>query len=239
VSYERIKQAALNNALWCDTVCRSHGTPGEFLAGLWLNSHETPRFYPNVVTLEGSEGAAMQMAQIKRLLQADLPAGWAVKDSFCTLDLAPLGFRALFEAAWIYRSAHQPRPPSTGNDVRWSTVSSVAALAAWEEAWGGDGQPRIFLPALLADESIAIIAAYRGEQIIAGAIANRTGEVVGLSNVFTPEENAEAFWAGCLARAMDVFPALPLVGYERGEALDQASALGFERIGPLRVWVCA
>jgi len=33
-----------------------------------------------------------------------------------------------------------------------------------------------------------------------------------------------------------VFPGLPLVGYERGSELDAMVALGFERLGPLRVW---
>jgi hypothetical protein len=33
------------------------------------------------------------------------------------------------------------------------------------------------------------------------------------------------------------FPGRPLVGYERGEALDAALAGGFAPVGDLRVWV--
>jgi hypothetical protein len=28
--HERIKRVVCNNAVWCDTVCRVHGLPGEF-----------------------------------------------------------------------------------------------------------------------------------------------------------------------------------------------------------------
>jgi hypothetical protein len=89
----------------------------------------------------------------------------------------------------------------------------------------------------LADETIAFIAAYRQGQIVAGVIANRTGEVVGLSNLFVPGEAKTMFWAGCVAGVMAAFPGLPVVGYERGDDLAIAQTLGFESLGPLRVWL--
>ncbi len=96
--------------------------------------------------------------------------------------------------------------------------------------------PRIFLPALLSDPDIRFIAAYADRHIVAGAIANRTGNVVGVSNVFVPEADAARCWAGCVATIIDAFPGLPLVGYERGNDLIIAQALGFEVVGLLRVW---
>jgi hypothetical protein len=39
---------------------------------------------------------------------------------------------------------------------------------------------------------------------------------------------------GQLARA---FPGLPIVGYEHGDELAAWCALGFEPLGPLRVWL--
>jgi len=54
--------------------------------------------------------------------------------------------------------------------------------------------------------------------------------------VFVLENNAEAYWTGCLATVTDAFPELPVVGYERGSDLEIAKELGFEGIGPLRVW---
>ena len=62
----RVEQAARNNAVWCETICRVHGTPGEFHDTLWLNRHPVPRFYPNVVTtLATQTGMAAQLADIQ------------------------------------------------------------------------------------------------------------------------------------------------------------------------------
>jgi hypothetical protein len=120
----------------------------------------------------------------------------------------------------------------------------VSELAAWERAWGGEpanqidpNQAGLFLPALLTDENIAIIAAYQDQRIIAGAIANCSGAVVGVSNTFVPEGEGERFRAGCLAQVSHAFPGLPLVGYEAGRDLAEMQALGFEVLGPLRIWV--
>lgn len=246
---ERIKQAALNNARWCDAVCRAHGRPGAFVGGMWVNRQETPPYYPNAVSITpGETGSGAQIAAIAALLDAGIPGVWAVKDSFCALDLAPLGFRLLFEAEWIYRPATLP-PPSPSDvsaGVRWGRIEQASDLARWETAWrGGPADPahdepaRIFLPALLADDTIVVIAAHQGREIIAGAIAYRTGDVVGLSNVFTPARNAQDFWGGCVAEGIRAFPGLPLVGYESGPELAEARACGFDAPGPLRVWVRA
>lgn len=106
--YGRLAQAVHNNALWCDTICSAHGSPGEFLDGMWINRRETPRFYPNAVTLSRDRSAA-QLEYIHDLVEAGVPGEWAVKDSFCALDLAPFGFRILFEAECIHRAASLPR----------------------------------------------------------------------------------------------------------------------------------
>ena len=64
----RTEQAARNNAIWCDTVCRTHGTPGEFSDALWLNRHPMPRFYSNAVTLSDQQAAAAQLAHLRALV---------------------------------------------------------------------------------------------------------------------------------------------------------------------------
>ncbi len=234
--------AAHNNAAWCDAVCRAHGRPGEFTPELWINRQATPRYYPNAVTLIGADGRTAQMAQLAAFTRSGNLAAWAVKDSFCTLELAELGFRGLFEAEWIYRPATLPKPDFALADVEWRTVDHPSELVAWEAAWAGDpvdqfiDHPAVFMPALLADPDIAFVAAYQAERSIAGAIANRTPGVVGLSNVFAPSLHQSTFWAGCVAAVIDAFPGLPVVGYERGEELVLAQVLGFEIVGPLRIW---
>jgi hypothetical protein len=223
-----------------DAVCRAHGKPGEFQDGLWIHRHSTPRFYPNAVTLSAA-GSKLQLESIRELVATIGTADCGVKDSFCTLDLEPAGFQILFEAEWIHRPAAVARPDFATAAVGWTRISSASELAAWEAAWAGEqvGErpERIFRPSLLMDANVAFFAADRDGRIVAGAIANRTGNVVGLSNLFVPPRDADALRAGCVAAVVDTFPGLPIVGYESGSDLAGARALGFESLGPLRVWV--
>lgn len=236
------EEAARNNALWCDAVCRAHGKPGAFSDHLWWNLHVVPRFYSNAVTLSRAEGFTFQQDRIRDLLSADLASRWSVKDSFCTLDLAPMGFSILFEATWLSRPADLPRPRCEMEDVRWGYVEDPLELERWEAAWGGspegalETEPRIFLRPLLSADGVAFVAGYQGGRIVAGAVANRTDDVVGLSNVFTPAEDAVQYWAGCVAGAIAAFPGLPLLDYERGRDLELARETGFSELEPLRVW---
>lgn len=241
----RAVQAARNNALWCDTICRAHGIPTEIHAQLWLCRQPVPRFYPNAVTFANPTADSAQLAHIHKLLAEALPPSAGVKDSFCTLDLAPIGFHLLFEATWIWRES-RPQIDRTVAQADWFMVRDANELAKWEAAWNGPPASeqsvpptRIFPSALLADPDIAFIAASIGGRIVAGAIVNRTDDVIGLSNVFAPEGAAARFWPGCIEAAMDVFAGRPLVGYESGGELAIALALGFEAVGPLRIWVRA
>jgi hypothetical protein len=64
-------------------------------------------------------------------------------------------------------------------------------------------------------------------------VGNRSGAVVGLSNLST---GTDAAWAGAIRALARCWPGLPLVGYERGDELAAAHRAGFESIGALRVW---
>jgi hypothetical protein len=215
--------AADNNARWCDRICRSHGLATRFVDDLWIAPQGSPQFYPDAVTLA-------PRASVGDLL-AHVPRAESVKDSFACLDLAPEGFGVLFDACWI---AHRsPRDATPGR--LWEPVGSPAELGDWTAAAGLDG---IIRAELLADPTIRIFAGRDGarEPIVAGAIANATGQVVGVSNVFTRAPAAEVIWQdlqGVVARA---FPGRDLVGYEHGEALAHAIASGFSAIRPLRIW---
>jgi hypothetical protein len=229
--------------VWCDTICRAHGNPGEFLEGMWINRQQAPPFFPNAVTL-AREPVTTQLACVQELVEAGIPGDWGVKDSYCALDLSSLGFRILFEAEWISRPASRPGPDSDIPGVRWARITRVSELAGWEMAWRGEpagemapNQGRIFLPPLLRDGNVAIVAAYRDRRIVAGAAASCTGRVAGVSNVFVPAREGERFRAGCIGGVMDAFPGLPLVGYEAGDDLAGMQDLGFKALGPLRVWV--
>lgn len=238
----KIIRAARNNAEWCDAVCRAHGNPGEFHEGMWLNRHQVPRFYPNAGML--AEPSQRQLNLIAELLAVGLPSGWAVKDSFSMLELESRGFKMLFEAEWIYLPvARLKEIVSARTSARWEIVRNDLALAEWESAWssaaGDTSKERIFLPALLENEDIAVVAGYRDDHIVAGAIANRSNGVVGWSNFFAPAAEILDAAAASLATLSGVFNGLPIVGYERGDDLRNALALGFESLGPLRVWTFA
>ncbi len=240
------EQAARNNALWCDAVCRANDAPGDFHPSIWLNRHTVPPFYSNAVTLTAG-GAVQQAALIAELAAAR--RSFSVKDSFSALDLRPSGFHILFEATWLWREADLPAPGAPPG-LSWSVVRDEDALARWEAAWvAGDeahaGQPvadheRIFRRPLLAEPGVALLAGARDGAVIAVAAANLTGDadgqVVGLSNVFAPPDAVETAWAGAIAFAAGLFPGRPLVSYERGNDLTLARSMGFAPCGELRVW---
>ena len=233
----RVQQAARNNALWCDAVCQVHGTLGVWTDALWFNRGMAPRFYPNAITLRPNQGNALGA------VLDQLPIHCAVKDSFNDLSLGNAGFQVLFEASWLWRAAAAVIPPVAALDMRWMRVSDEEQLTRWELAWGGISavpgytlSERIFLPALLADPNIAFLAAWQGEQLRAGVIANQGAGVVGLSNLFAHDGDAAVTWAGAVAAIAAQFPGRDTVGYERGDDLALAQLSGFESIGPLRVW---
>lgn len=231
-----VRLAALNNAAWCDAMFRAHGLAGETDGAIWLNRNPAPRFYPNAVTL-GRDDGERQLAAVATLA-ADLPGGFAVKDSFAALDLAPLGFAPLFSATWIGRQPGLP-PPQGDAGLDWKIVSTPASFGAWQAGWSGtDPSPSPFAPALLADPAVTLVAGWRGDAVVAGAALHRSPGAMGWSNVFGPAEVLPECRAAALRFALGLAGDLPLVGYERGDDLAQSLALGFAPLGPLTIWGC-
>ncbi|MFE6843322.1 hypothetical protein [Streptomyces sp. NPDC057686] len=229
---ELLRAAVHNNAEWCAAV--SGG--GSFTAEAWTSARRTPPYYPDGVTLTREASAEVLLAG----MDTDSP-GCSVKDSFAVLDLAPAGFEVLFAAQWIHRPADAPAPSAPA--LTWSRVTDAGELAAWEAAWGGGESTGLFHPGLLSEE-IAFFAGRSADgRIAAGAAANRTGAhrthaVAGLSNVFTADGTpGDEAWTGALTAVADLWPGLPVVGYEAGDDLDTAVRHGFAPLGPLRVWL--
>jgi hypothetical protein len=236
---KNLQLAAYNNAAWCDTVCRSHDIPGTFHEAFWVNLHRTPPYYPNLVTLTPTLDLEAHQNALAALLTERRGYPISVKDSFATLDLTPCGFHQLFQAQWIFRPAPAKPARQETADIQWKQIMAEEELLHWEEAWSQTAvsRHRLFLPALLYNSDICIVAAYQEKQIIAGAIANRTPGVVGLSNVFTLERGMEPYGTGLLSLVATCYPGLPLVGYEQDESLAAALRVGFTTFGPLRVWM--
>ncbi|KAF0101217.1 MAG: hypothetical protein FD144_2855 [Rhodospirillaceae bacterium] len=211
--------AALNNARWCDAVCRAHGHAGRFLPHMWVNAAVVPRFYPNAVTLAvGGTALEEQRTTVEILQKSNLPGRWSVKDSFGTLDLSRRGFELLFEAQWI-RGGMPAEGPST--DIVWQ-----------REDKGAEGWP-------VDDPDFAMFKGRRGYKVVAGFMLYRAEDVVGVSNVVAEAADSPAVWRSLSLLAAQTFPRLPLVGYESGAELEAAVASGFDAGDKLRVWVTA
>ncbi|HET8913768.1 MAG TPA: hypothetical protein VFN23_20005, partial [Ktedonobacteraceae bacterium] len=238
-SKQLLQAAVQNNAIWCETICRSHNVPGEFYETCWVNRQRVPRYYPNLVTLAPLTDLQVQPNYLADLLLTRRDDTVSVKDSFSTLDLSAYGFQRLFQAQWIFREASTEHPQASTASLQWSRVATDQELLRWEAAWsqGETAAARLFLPGLLQNEDICILAGYQGGQLVAGAIANRTENVIGISNVFTPAQMAEGSWSGILKQIAARFPGLPLVGYEQDTNLITALNVGFTTLGPLQVWL--
>jgi hypothetical protein len=158
-----------------------------------------------------------------------------VKDSFADLDLTSAGFRPLFRAEWLHRAPHDSRAASRRG---WSRVTTEQQLGEWESAWAESPETSgFFRPALLAVETIAVLARYARGRIAAGAIANRSATVIGLSNVFDAGGDLESAWSGGAEAVEALWGGMPVVGYDSDESLDAARRAGFESIGELVVWI--
>ena len=218
--------AVINNARWCDAVCRSHGFPGQFTGRLWTSVRHALPFYPNAITLSPDATAAEVTAG------QDPSRPFAIKDSFARLDLAPHGLTPLFDATWIAVPT-----PAGGDDPSWGAVTDRGELVRWEAAWAGGGEViGLFQPALLDDPDCAVLACRRDGAQVGGAIAYTAGGVTGISNVFKSGIADDPLWAGAVRAIARVRPGLPIVGYERGEDLAAARQAGFTVLGPLRIW---
>ena len=226
-----VRAAARNNAEWCAAMSRSHGLAGEFGAQSWAAPSRTPLYYPDAVTLVRGADRAALMSRIDTAAP-----GASVKDSFADLDLTEVGFRVLFEAQWIHRPASAPAPASV---PVWNVVGDLGTLGAWALAWDdGAGNADLFRPELLDDPDTFVLAGQSVDgRVVAGAVASRSDQVIGVSNVFAVGSDPDAAWPGVLNAVNRLFPTLPVVGYEQGDDLAAAVRHGFEPVGPLRIWL--
>ncbi|MFI0988461.1 hypothetical protein [Streptomyces exfoliatus] len=235
MSEKLIRQAVANNAAWCEEMCRAHGVPGAFAEGSWVNLRHAVPYYPHLVTVEPGVSPESALG----LLSAETTRAeglFAVKDSFADLDLSAGGFSVLFEAEWIHRpgSAAAPEVPSA---QVWRRLTTPAELAAWERSWADSDDAEGAFPESLLDAPVMFLGGFSAERLVAGAVANSSGEVVGLSNVFGPAEETSATWAGALSCLVREAPGVDVVGYERGDALAAALEHGCSPLGKLRVWL--
>lgn len=237
----RQELAVLNNVYWYRAMFRAHRLACAFDDLMWSSEAAPPPFHSNLVVLAPTVDMQRAREQLNKLEDTLSGAGFSMKDSFANLDLNAAGYEMLFKANWIW---HQPLDVrTTGKSSNWTSLSSPEELEAWEEAWWGDARNPLarspikqFPASLLESPHHRFFAKLDGQTMLAGAIANRSPGAVGLSNTFSL--NAPVFddWTGLMQCVSDHFPGVPMVGYERGAALDTAMAAGFVTTGALRIW---
>jgi hypothetical protein len=234
-----VERAAYNNAVWCDAVCSTHASPGEFAPDHWLSRHGVPEYYPDLVTLTGMAGVTQQTRALAALMRDAPSRSLSVKDSFNCLNLGALGFASLFDAEWLLAFELGTHGSEEADDVRWVSIHNDADLARWEQAWrpsAGSGKPRMFRPDLLSSPGIQFVYGLIEDAPVGGGVLATAGGVTGLSNVFASGIATEVVLQGLAKVAWARHPARPLVGYDRGADLAAARRVGFGTVGHLRVW---
>lgn len=217
-----VAEAALCNAGWCDSVCRSLALPTQWGDDAWTVAQRSPHGYPDAVALSPTTDGTAMMKRVEG------GPGCSVKDSFAVLDLEPSGFHVLFDATWIRRSAAEAIGPVA---LDWREVRSPTELERWSRGHDLD----VFSPALLDVADVQFFSTGSGTG--AGFAMNRAGGVVGISNIFAGRADPTVVWSDLIAVAAETNPGVDLAGYELGEDLQIAMAVGFVPIGRLRVWM--
>ena len=238
----KLELAIENNVHWYGGLCEAHAVPGERHDAYWINRHRMPPYMSNLITLT-RDAQGEQLEAIRSLIAGGVGCG--VKDSFACLALGGLGLEVLFHATWIFR-ASDVSVPANDAGLQWLVVSTPLELQAWERTWRGapdnaDAAPfdAVFGPSLLERGDFHFLLGYRDAEPVATAALNRSARAVGLSNVFSAEEEPARLFPGCVRAARALVPGLPLVGYERDAHLLAAVGSGFEAIHDLAVWLPA
>jgi hypothetical protein len=221
----RLRGAVDASVGWYEDLCALHGVGSVLADGLWSALGPPPPLHSDAVVVEPEVTAEQVLARL------DGRERCGVKDSFATMDLAGAGMRLLFAATWIHREAAPAG--RRGAPAGWSVVTGADELFEWT---GRHDTRDVLLPPLLRRAHFRILAKYVDERLVAGAVARLGSGIVDVSNVYAvPGHRVD--WAELADAAGALFPARPLVGYERGKALAAALHGGFTPVGELRVWV--
>ncbi len=228
---ESLTAAISNSVHWYDAVMSAHGLTVERLKGAWMCREKVPPFYSNLITLNPLDSHEHLISEV----DSTIVRPWAIKDSHRSIDLIERGFSILFDAEWFVRPSDQPWPAriNTGRTPPVHTVRLESELENWIEAWGEtpNGRP-VFLPRMLQNDEVEFLYVKRDSRISAGLVANRSGDVIGITNAFgSPREVLE-----CVHYLSDRYE-LAIVGYGRERQVEFLTGFGFMPVGELRVWV--
>jgi hypothetical protein len=235
---DKLRKAIRNNCGLYEAVFGSRGIGFRSTDDVWYSTAETPPLYSNLITLSESWKPDDVFRGIDLNYEKEGWEKWSIKDSFAALDLRGAGFKRLFDARWLYLEAARFKPAGEGRRLRYEILNGEDALSAWRAAWDSDESlgRMIFDARLLRDPRVHFVAGYGERGIESGCLINRTDDVLGVSNFFSPGERV-AHWSDIVGFVFDAVEPADLVGYERLAAAGELRALGFESVGNLTVWV--
>lgn len=232
---KRQKAIRNNNDLYKE-IFESQNIESSRTDSIWYCLDKTPPLYSNLVTISEEWKPDEVFRNIDRRYEDEKWEEWSIKDSFGLLDLTGYGFAKLFDAQWIYLEA--AKFPTESGNLRYEIVKNERDLAKWRLAWDSDQKlgEQIFSPKLLNNPKVFFVAGYDEKQIVSGCFVNRTDEVLGISNFFSPESDS-GYWSETISFIFDSIKRADIVGYEQKDMVDKLRSLEFETVGNLTVWL--
>jgi hypothetical protein len=233
VTDARAVAAAGNNADLYEAVFTAHALRYRREPHAFIAIDPPPPFYAGMTTTSPAE-TDVQTQEILRRTKSG--GGFTVKDSFSNLDGKALGMDILFEAHWLWA---QPSALLETSDPNWQRISDGDELERWELGWAGGNSPttgRVFPDTMLSQPGIAFFGRQSGMDIRSGCIANISKDCVGISNLFS-EDDQQSDYRAAVACVAQFAPTMPVVGYERGADLELMRSMGFAGVGRLTVWI--
>ena len=92
----KLELAVLNNVHWYQAFFSAYGLPFETNQLVWISYQRPPPFHSNLVVLSSNATQGQIEPYLHQIASKPRPGGWSMKDSYASLDLAPLGFSKLF-----------------------------------------------------------------------------------------------------------------------------------------------
>jgi hypothetical protein len=223
-----------NNTTLYEAVFRPLGIGHIKTDSIWYTLQQTPPLYSNLITLSPGWRPDRLFHDINFGFISTGWDRWSIKDSFGVLDLTGHRFFKLFDAKWTYLDISKFTPSGSGG-LKYKLVKTPEDLDKWRLAWNANEESGIgkiiFSDAMLDDPDIWFIAGYESDTIVSGCLVNASDDVLGISNVFGPEDN----WSDIISFIRDDIRSADIVGYE--QEFEKWSGLGFESPGNLSVWV--
>ena len=235
---EKLRKAILNNNDLYEAVFKPHKINFDGNDKIRYSLEKVPPLYSNLVTISQDWKPDEIFKTINENFKNENWKEWSIKDSFGVLDLTKYDFEKLFDASWIYLESINFKPIQNSLKIRFEIIENEKTLQDWRKVWDENKElgKQIFQSEMLNDSSVFFLAGYRDEKIITGCLINKTENVLGISNFFSPEPKIE-YWSEIIRFIYESVKIADIVGYEREDFVEKLQPLGFEAIGDLTVWL--